>query len=76
MTSSKNLCFSINAYAHSSEYKVHDLYAPSTMASDYHSTVCLYTSKRRSVILNAIDASYGYDPFNIKYITCSTERSF
>ena len=55
------LCFGecIHCIVHSTKLQAYDLYAPSTMASDDHSSVSLSTSKRRLVFFAAIDVSRG-----------------
>ena len=55
----KILCFEerIHYIVHSTKIQAYDLYAPSTMASDDHSSVSLSTSKRRLVFFAAIDVS-------------------
>ena len=57
----KILCFEerIHYIVHSTKIQAYDLYAPSTMASDDHSSVSLSTSKRRLVFFAAIDVSHG-----------------
>ena len=49
----------IHCIVHSTKLQAYDLYAPSTMASDDHSSVSLSTSKRRLVFFAAIDVSRG-----------------